>query len=95
MGTGHCWSGHNPGFVHIGIAAEIKDDAIHLVITDDGVGYPESVLSALSENTENTPHILGLHVVEQIVEAHGGRVAFENDKTAGARTLLWLPLKAE
>lgn len=86
---------HNPGFVHIGIAAEIKEDAIHLAITDDGVGYPESVLSALSENRENTPHILGLHVVEQIVEAHGGRVAFENDKTAGARTLLWLPLKAE
>ena len=86
---------HNPGFVHIGIAAEVKDDAILLAITDDGVGYPESVLSALSENTENTPHILGLHVVEQIVEAHGGRVAFENDKTAGARTLLWLPLKAE
>ena len=86
---------HNPGFVQIGIVAEIKDDALHLTITDDGVGYPETVLSALAGNAENAPHILGLHVVEQIMEAHRGRVAFENDKSAGARTSVWLPLKAE
>lgn len=86
---------HNPGFVQIGIAAEIQGNTLHLAVADDGVGYPEAVLAALAGNVENAPHILGLHVVEQIVEAHGGRVEFGNGKSAGARTLLWLPLEVE
>lgn len=34
---------------------------------------------------ENTPHILGLHVVEQIAAAHGGRAVFEENTPKGAR----------
>ena len=38
-------------------------------VTDDGQGYPPAVLAVLQagETGENPPHILGLHVVEQIL----------------------------
>lgn len=86
---------HNSGFVGIRIVAEVKEDALQLTVTDDGVGYPTAVLTALAGRTENAPHILGLHVVEQIVEAHGGHVEFGQNKPQGARTVVRLPLKTE
>ena len=38
------------------------------------------------------PHILGLHIVEQIARAHGGRAVFAQNTPRGARCLLSLPL---
>ena len=68
----------------------------HLVITvsDDGTGYPPAVLTALQtgETGENTPHILGLHLVEQIVAAHGGQTTFSRNQPHGAKAVLTLPL---
>ena len=46
----------------------------------------------LQEIKKNTPHILRLHVVEQIAAAHGGRSAFKLNYPSGARTCVWLPL---
>ena len=53
-------------------------DDLNLTVSDNGKGYPPEVLAALNlqETTENTPHILGLHVVEQIAAAHDGRSIF-------------------
>ena len=84
---------HNPDFVQIRIAAETKDTALYLTVTDNGVGYPAAVLTALAGDTENAPHILGLHVVEQIAEAHGGHVEFGENEPRGAKTVIFLPLK--
>ena len=65
-----------------------------LTFTDDGVGYPPAVLHALQtdEAGENTPHILGLHVVEQIIRAHGGTAAFARNAPRGAKAVLVLPV---
>lgn len=41
----------------------------------------------------NAPHILGLHVVEQIAAAHGGRAEFSQNSPTGARARVWLPLQ--
>ena len=62
--------------------------------TDDGVGYPPAVLAALKEpeSSEDAPHILGLHVVEQIAAAHGGTAVFEQSHPHGARAIIRLPL---
>lgn len=58
-----------------------------------GTGYPPAVLHALVHGEgENTPHILGLHIVEQIMEAHGGEVRFTQNVPNGAKTILTLPL---
>ena len=90
----HNAAAHNPAPVHISIRAEIVDAALTVRITDDGRGYPPAVLAALrtGEKGENTPHILGLHVVEQIMAAHGGTAAFAPNTPHGASVFLILPL---
>ena len=44
-------------------------------------------------STNNTPHILGLHVAEQIATAHGGKILFCQNIPDGAKTAVWLPVK--
>ena len=85
---------HNSESVKICIETEIREDFLCLTVTDNGKGYPPEVLAALNlqEINKNTPHILGLHVVEQIAAAHGGRSAFKLNYPSGARTCVWLPL---
>lgn len=85
---------HNSKPVKISVQTKIKEDFLCLTVTDNGKGYPPEVLAALNlqETPENTPHILGLHVVEQIAVAHGGRSVFEQNHPSGARTYVWLPL---
>ncbi|MEE0400908.1 MAG: ATP-binding protein, partial [Christensenellales bacterium] len=57
-------------------------------------GYPPDVLAALHapEPLPNAPHILGLHVVEQIAAAHGGSAVFSQDTPRGAKAVVRLPL---
>lgn len=70
------------------------DGMLTIQVTDDGQGYPPAVLAVLQagETGENPPHILGLHVVEQILAAHGGTVAFAQALPHGAAAALTLPL---
>lgn len=84
---------HNPGPVRVEITARRTESAIELTVEDDGRGCPPAVLAALRTGTtgENTPHILGLHVVEQIVQAHGGHAEFmQGDR--GMKAVLVLPV---
>ena len=85
---------HNAGPVRIRLRAAVLEDCLRLAVLDDGAGYPPQVLAALyaREEPENAPHILGLHVVEQIAEGHGGRAVFTQAVPQGARAVLILPL---
>ena len=85
---------HNEAPVWLGIRTEVVGGSFCLTVADDGAGYPPAVLAALNapEPVENAPHILGLHVVEQIASAHGGRAVFGQNTPHGAKTTLWLPL---
>ena len=83
---------HNPARCDIQVTAEIVDGQLILEVRDNGAGYPEAVLRNLSDTRSdpNAPHILGLHLVGQIVAAHGGQASFRND--SGAVAVLHLPL---
>ena len=82
---------HNPTGCDIWVTAEILDGQFVLEVQDNGPGYPEAVLRNLSDTCAdpNAPHILGLHLVQQIVEAHGGQTVFCSD--GGAVAFLYLP----
>ena len=84
---------HNAPGVHITLAAVLRENALELTVADDGAGYPAAVLNALQtgETGANTPHILGLHVVEQIAQAHGGSVQFMQNAPQGAKAVVTLP----
>ena len=90
----HNTVGHNAAPVHVTIRADAADGMLTIQVTDDGQGYPPAVLAALkeSESSEDAPHILGLHVVEQIAAAHGGTAVFEQNHPHGARAVIRLPL---
>ncbi len=84
---------HNPAPVSIRMEARLACGQYRLTIADDGSGYPKAVLSALQyPELPDPPHILGLHVVEQIVQAHGGHTAFGQNRPKGAKSDLFLPL---
>lgn len=82
---------HNPSGCCIKVLAKIRSGEFVLEVRDNGTGYPEAVLGNLSDTCpdSNTPHILGLHLVQQIVAAHGGQAAFRND--SGAEAVLRFP----
>lgn len=82
---------HNPAGCRITVCAEMNGDSFQLQVKDNGTGYPENVLEILqgSEENENSPHILGLHLVRQIVEAHHGTVKFFNN--GGAVSEITIP----
>lgn len=85
---------HNPQPVRIEILTDAAGRSFRLTVADDGKGYPPAVLSALNgvPQEEHTQHILGLHVVEQIAAAHGGKAVFGQNLPRGARTTIWLPM---
>lgn len=85
---------HNAAPVEIEVRTDVAGNRFCLTVADNGTGYPPAVLAALQGTPQNeqTPHILGLHVVEQIAAAHGGRVAFGQNVPNGAKATVWLPL---
>ena len=92
-GQSNAYSAITP--VKISIQIDVVKEMLSLTVTDNGKGYPPEVLAALSsgETGENTPHILGLHVVEQIAAAHGGKATFGQNTPHGAKAVVWLPLE--
>ena len=86
---------HNPGPVQVSIRAVCVGENLLLTVADDGTGYPPAVLAALTcpeKAGNNAPHILGLHVVEQILAAHGGSARFAQNTPHGAKVVLRLPI---
>ena len=82
---------HNPGPVQVAITATRRGRMLEIAVADDGAGYPPAVLNALQTGA-NTPHILGLYVVEQIARAHGGTAQFAQNDPHGARATVTVPL---
>lgn len=69
---------HNREWCTIWIEVRADGQVVEYTFKDSGPGIPLEVAEALSfsENREGMPHIMGLRVVKQIVEAHGGRLKF-------------------
>ena len=85
---------HNPQPVQIRLQTDVSGGFLCIMVSDDGAGYPPDMLAALHapEPLPNAPHILGLHVVEQIAAAHGGSAVFSQDTQHGAKAVVRLPL---
>lgn len=88
---------HNPNGCNITVYAHVRNDSFVLEIRDTGVGYPADVLRCLTspeaQNSSHAPHILGLYLVRQIIESHGGTVQFTN--MGGASTTIALTMEEQ
>jgi signal transduction histidine kinase len=69
-----------------------------LSVTDHGIGIPDEYLNDLflpflrAENVGNIKGLgMGLYIVKQSVEAHGGKVTVESEVNAGTKFTVLLP----
>lgn len=84
---------HTPPDTEIFVNLQNKGAYFSLSICDTGSGYPTSVLESLSRPLANElpSHGLGLPIVRQIAELHGGTTTFFNS-AQGACCILTLPI---
>jgi signal transduction histidine kinase len=93
------------GLVSVGAQIVRKGDspeAIVVTVTDTGMGIPEGDLDRIFEKYKQTGAKslrggggtgLGLYIVKQIVEAHGGEVSVASVEGMGTSMVLRLPIK--
>jgi len=84
----------------IELSATVDDNQLEVSVADSGVGIPrESLVHVFDKffRVESLQHRdirgtgLGLAICRQIVEAHGGRIAFERPPDVGTRFVVDLP----
>ena len=69
-------------------------ERVELIFEDTGPGIPPEIQLKVFEPLFSTKGFgvgLGLSVVHQVMEQHGGGVTIENREGGGARVCLWLP----
>jgi signal transduction histidine kinase len=83
----------------IEVALEMAESgAISLLVTDRGIGIPESARELIFERFHQAPSSasgggmgLGLYISRQIVDLHGGTIAAEPGPVCGTRMRVTLP----
>ncbi|MCS6836679.1 MAG: hybrid sensor histidine kinase/response regulator [Anaerolineae bacterium] len=95
---------YTPAHKQILLRAWVEDSWLHVSVSDKGVGIEPQELERIFEpfyraNQREIHEVegsgLGLSIVKQIVEQHGGRVSVESAVGRGTTFTLHLPLRAE
>jgi two-component system, OmpR family, sensor histidine kinase KdpD len=92
---------YTPQNSKISIEAAVRADQLHIVVADNGPGFPAGAEEAIfekfarGERESSTPGVgLGLAISRTIVEAHRGKISAERPPGGGARFVISLPLGA-
>ncbi|KXZ54193.1 hypothetical protein GPECTOR_5g288 [Gonium pectorale] len=89
---------------HIAISATVKDDEVEVAVTDTGIGIPEDKFDQIFMAFEQVDMSvtrkyggtgLGLNLVKQLVEAHGGRIGVRSKENAGTTFFFTLKIHSE
>lgn len=85
------------GVIHVS-ASEADRQRVKIVVKDSGKGMSDEELQAIFTpyfTTKADGTGLGLAVVQNIIEQHGGTIRAESQPGAGAIFTLWLPVDAQ
>jgi two-component system phosphate regulon sensor histidine kinase PhoR len=92
---------YSPVQTEITIAGRADEDALIIDVTDQGYGIPTPSLARIFEKFYRVPRVedadvpgtgLGLALVREIVELHGGRVTVKSEQGVGSTFSVRLPL---
>jgi two-component system sensor histidine kinase KdpD len=89
---------HTPPETTISITASVKDNALIIIVKDNGPGLNEDEIPHLFEKFRRGSQVvsggtgLGLSICKGIVEAHGGTISAANNPKGGASFTIRLPL---
>jgi signal transduction histidine kinase len=94
---------YTPAGGTITVAARGTEQATRLEVTDSGPGIPADMKDYIferfvqygSDGFEKGSAGLGLSIVKEIVEAHGGRIFVESANSHGARFIVEIPAAME
>jgi len=81
------------GFVKVSVGIE-EENAV-VIVTDNGVGIPESQMNNIFEpfyTTKKDSMGLGLVYAKQVIEAHKGTIAVESKEGVGTKVTIKIPL---
>ena len=84
-----------PGGGEIRVNVRSNENGISIIFDDDGEGIPEDVVERIWEpffTTKEKGSGLGLGIVKNIIEAHGGDIHVNNKTERGVRVTIELPL---
>ena len=80
------------------VASDTAGEMVRLTVTDNGCGFPETVIQRAFEpyvTTKPKGTGLGLAIVKKIVEEHGGTATIANVPPSGACVTILLPMTAQ
>ncbi|MCS6963455.1 MAG: GAF domain-containing protein [Thermoflexus sp.] len=95
---------YTPEGGRIRIRARIEDEAVHVEVSDTGIGIPPEALPRIFERfyrvddprVQETPGTgLGLSIVKALVEMHGGQVWVESEIGKGSTFHFTIPIASE
>lgn len=87
---------HNPQGCRIFVEMSLEEEQLLFTFRDDGKGIPSAVIDILEGRAEETSkvHIMGLRIVRQIVQAHGGSLSFGEKMLQGENETVIIRLNA-
>ncbi len=80
------------------VGTRVNGERLEIVVRDTGCGMAPAVAAKAFEPLYSTKAFgvgLGLPMVKQIMEQHGGGVEITSQEERGTEVVLWLPLAAE
>ncbi|NJM05895.1 GAF domain-containing protein [Candidatus Gracilibacteria bacterium] len=94
---------YSPHGSTIRLRMEVVDNWACISVADQGLGIPNEALPRIFNRFYRAPNAaqqvsgmgVGLFVVRQIVELHGGRIEVQSKEGMGSTFFVWLPLQAE
>jgi len=92
---------YSPGGGRVTVCIERQSDKAWLLVTDEGIGIPRLAIPQLFNRFYRAPNVeplqmtgmgIGLYVVKEIVQLHGGTIIVESTERVGSTFRVCLPL---
>jgi signal transduction histidine kinase len=89
---------YSPEQGSISLGAGTRDGTVEIAIEDRGLGIPRGEIDRIRERYYRASNVgsipgtgMGLHLVDEVVRQHGGRLEIQSEEGRGTRIAVFLP----